>query len=87
MQRYTDAKRGACPPSFQLGERVRIRIPHHIPKAHSRLTPPAMVRKRIGPNFLSYRKTWNAAQLAPFPSVAGQKSLPLSQTATSQIQA
>ncbi len=74
MQRYTDAKRGARPPSFWWGKRVKIRISHHVPKAHSRLTLSATVRKRIGLNsfLLSDGKTWNASHLAPFPSMAGQ---------------
>lgn len=76
MRGYTDAKRGARIPSFRPGERVRIRIPHHVPKAHPRFTFPATVRKRIGPNsfLLSDGKTWNATHLARIPSVAGQDS-------------
>jgi len=65
MQRYTDAKRGAHMPSVQPGERMRIRKPHHAPKAHPRFTSPVTVRKRIGPNsfLLSDGKTWNASHL------------------------
>ncbi|XP_048853517.1 uncharacterized protein K02A2.6-like isoform X1 [Brienomyrus brachyistius] len=74
MQHYTDAKRGACMPSFRPGERVRIRKPHHVPKAHPRFTSPTTVRKRIGPNsfLLSDGKIWNASHLAKIPPVAGQ---------------
>lgn len=56
------------------GEKVRVRKPHHVPKAHPRFSHPATVRKKIGPNsfLLSDGKTWNASQLAHFPSVAGQ---------------
>ncbi|XP_048842528.1 uncharacterized protein LOC125715236 isoform X3 [Brienomyrus brachyistius] len=74
MQHYTDAKRGACMPSFRPGERVRIRKPNHVPKAHPRFTSPTTVRKRIGPNsfLLSDGKIWNASHLAKIPPVAGQ---------------
>lgn len=41
MQCYTDAKPGARTPSFQPGEKVRIRKPQHVPKAHPRFTHPA----------------------------------------------
>lgn len=72
MRRYTDAKRGARMPSFQPGERVTIRKPYHVPKAHSRFTAPTTVRKRIGTNsfLLSDGKIWNASHLARIPPVA-----------------
>ena len=74
MKRYTDARRHARMPSFRPGERVRIRKPQHVPKAHPRFTSPATVRERIGPNtfLLSDGKTWNATHLAHTPPVAGQ---------------
>lgn len=53
---------------------MRIRKPHHFPKAHFRFTPHVTVRQRIGPTSfsLSDGKTWNATNLAHCPSVAGQ---------------
>lgn len=74
MKQYTDTKRGARMPSFRPGERVRIRKPHHVPKAHPRFTSPVTVRERKGPNtfLLSDGKTWNANHLAHTSPVAGQ---------------
>lgn len=50
--------------SHKPGEKVRVRKPHHVPKAHPRFSHPATVRKKIGPNsfLLSDGKTWNASQ-------------------------
>lgn len=70
MKHYTDAKRGTRPPLSKPGESVRVRNPHHVPKAHPRFTPPLTVEKRIGRNsfLLSDGKIWNASHLAHFPS-------------------
>ncbi len=53
MQGFNGAKRGARPPSFQSEERLRIRIPDHVPKAHPRFTPPATVRVNRSKLFLA----------------------------------
>uniref|UniRef100_A0A8C6V5S1 Gypsy retrotransposon integrase-like protein 1 n=1 Tax=Neogobius melanostomus TaxID=47308 RepID=A0A8C6V5S1_9GOBI len=69
MQRYTDAKRGAREPSFRPGERVRVRKPQHVPKAHPRFTPPETVERNVGTHsfLLSDGKVWNATHLAHCP--------------------
>ncbi|ROL43082.1 hypothetical protein DPX16_14794 [Anabarilius grahami] len=46
MKQYTDIKRHARTPSFAQGERVRVRIPRLVPKAHSRFSAPLTVEKR-----------------------------------------
>lgn len=50
MQHYADTKHGTRTPSFRPGEKVRVRKPHHVPKAHPRFSPPATVRKKRSPN-------------------------------------
>lgn len=74
MKRYTDAKRGARVPSFQIGDRVRIRNPLHVPKGHPRFTSPATVKRIKGNHtfLLSDGKNWNASHLAHCAPVAGQ---------------
>ena len=72
MKRYTDSRRGARTPLFQEGEKVRVRIPHHVPKAHPRFSAPATVEKKIGKStfLLSDGKKWNASHLAHVPAAA-----------------
>lgn len=66
MKQYTDIKRHARTPSFAQGERVRVRIPRLVPKAHSRFSAPLTVEKRVSPNtfLLSDGKRWNVTHLA-----------------------
>lgn len=45
MKHYTDTKRDARMSSFLPGEGVRIRKPHHVPKAHPRFTSPVTVKE------------------------------------------
>lgn len=66
--------------SFQLGQSVRIRKPHHVPKTHNRFTAPETervrkpLRKSVGSNsyLLSVGMIWNASHLAHVPLVAEQ---------------
>lgn len=69
MQRYTDAKHGTREPSFRPGERVRVRKPQHVPKAHPGFTPQETIERNVvTPSFLlSDGKVWNATHLAHCP--------------------
>ncbi|KAJ8373726.1 hypothetical protein SKAU_G00043060 [Synaphobranchus kaupii] len=72
MKAYTDAKRGARPPAFQKGDRVRVRKPLHVPKGHQRFSAPLTIREKVGDStyILSNGKTWNASHLTVFPDTA-----------------
>ncbi|KAJ8336764.1 hypothetical protein SKAU_G00379840 [Synaphobranchus kaupii] len=72
MKAYTDAKRGARPPAFQKGDRVRVRNPLHVPKGHQRFSAPLTIREKVGDStyILSNGKTWNASHLTVFPDTA-----------------
>ena len=50
MKLYTDKKRGAKPPPFKCGNRVRVRKPMHVPKAGRKFTDPMLVNKKLGPS-------------------------------------
>ena len=74
MKVYTDARRGARTPSFRKGDKVRVRIPHHVMKGHRRYTDPLTIREKIGNStyILSDGKTWNASHLTAFPNAAAR---------------
>lgn len=69
MKLYSDKKRGAKPPPFKCGDRVRVRKPMHVPKAGRKFTVPMLVNKKLGPStyVLSDGKKWNAAHLSLVP--------------------
>ncbi len=71
MKQYTDRKRSARTPLFDVGGRVRIRLPRATPKGHPRFSAPVRVEKRVRPNpfLLSDGKKWNAAYLAYSPGL------------------
>ncbi|MEQ2183491.1 hypothetical protein GOODEAATRI_033246, partial [Goodea atripinnis] len=46
MKSYTDSSRGARILVFEEGERVRVRKPTHVPKAHPRYSQPVRVKKK-----------------------------------------
>lgn len=68
MKRYMDARRGACTPRFQVGDRVHVWNPHDS-NGHRKFTDPLTVAKRqgMGTYILSNGKTWNATHLTAFP--------------------
>src|SRR4029434_2883931 len=70
MKTYTDARRGARPPAFQKGDRVRVRNPLHVPKGHRKFSDPLTISKKIGEGTyrLSNGNTWNASHLTGFPT-------------------
>lgn len=72
MKSYTDARRGARPPAFQKGDKVRVRNPLHVMKGHRRYTDPLTVTEKVGDStyILSDGKTWNASHLTAFPDSA-----------------
>lgn len=74
MKHY--AKLWVRKPFLRPGEKVKERIknPFHVRKAHSRVTRPVTVTKKVGPNssLLSDGKTWNASHL---PSVCDRTRL------------
>ncbi len=82
MKQYTDCKRSARTPLFDVGGRVRIRLPRATPKGHPRFSAPVRVEKRVGPNtfLLSDGKKWNAAHLAYSPGLTDCASNMLQQT-------
>lgn len=65
MKVYTDHKRGARMPVFQQGDRVRVKTPHHVPKAHPKLSKPQRIKKSVarGTYLLEDGKRWNARHL------------------------
>ena len=67
MKTYTDGKRGACTPSFQEGDSVRVRNPLHVPKAHPKFGAPQRVKKKVAQStyLLEDGRKWNASHLAP----------------------
>lgn len=69
MEQYTDKRRSAKPPTFQVGTFVRIRKPGIIAKGHSKFTQPFQVVAQKGPAtyLLSDGKVWNAIHLASAP--------------------
>lgn len=82
MKQYTDLKRSARTPLFDVGGRVRIKLPRATPKGHPRFSAPVKVEKRVGPNtfLLSDGKKWNAAHLAYSPGLTDCASNTLQQT-------
>ena len=70
MKTYTDARRGARPPAFQKGDRVRVRNPLHVPKGHRKFSDPLTISKKLGEGTyrLSNGNTWNASHLPDFPT-------------------
>ncbi len=82
MKQYTDLKRSARTPLFDVGGRVRIKLPRATPKGHPRFPAPVRVEKRVGPNtfLLSDGKKWNAAHLAYSPGLTDCASNTLQQT-------
>ncbi len=82
MKQYTDRKCSARTPLFDVGGRVRIRLPREISKGHPRFSAPVRVEKRVGPNtfLLSDGKKWNAAHLAYSPGLTDCVSNTLQQT-------
>lgn len=78
-KQYTDKRRGAKPPNFQIGSAVRIRKPGIIAKGLSKFTNPLKVVAQKGPAtyLLSDGKVWNAFHLAP--SSAACAAVPASQ--------
>lgn len=71
MKQYSDAKRGARVPTFQVGNRVRVRKPMHVPKGHSKFTQPVEIEKQVGPS--TYRladgRLWHSSHLSLVPEV------------------
>lgn len=69
MKAYTDAKRGARPPAFQKGDRVRVRNPLHVPKGHRKFSDPLTISEKVreGTYRLSNGNIWNATHLTGFP--------------------
>lgn len=69
---YTDNKRGAKVPNFQVNDAVRVRRPEHVHKGSSKFTEPLKVVERVGPStyLLSDGRKWNASKLAHFPKEA-----------------
>ncbi|KAG1960356.1 immune-associated nucleotide-binding protein 9-like [Pimephales promelas] len=88
MKRYTDIKRHACIPSFAQGERVRVRIPRLVPKAHPRFSGLLTVEKRVSSNtfLLSDGKRWNATHLARSHSVPESRGQDGTPTHTQPVQ-
>ena len=82
MKIYADTRRGARPPAFQKGDKVRIRNPLHVMKGHRRYTDPLTISEKVGDStyILSNGKTWNASHLTAFPDTAattGQETVEL----------
>ncbi len=67
MKQYTDRKHSARTPLFDVGWKVRIRLPRATPKGHPRF-------------LLSDGKKWNAAHLAYSPGLTDCASNTLQQT-------
>lgn len=69
MKAYTNAKRGAQPPAFQKGDRVRVRNPLHVPKGHRKFSDPFTISAKVGESTykLSNGNKWNASHLTSFP--------------------
>ena len=67
MKDYADRKRGARTPPFQVGDRVRVKTPVHVPKAHPKFGTPQRIKKKVGRStyLLEDGKKWNACHLAP----------------------
>lgn len=71
-KKYTDRKRGAKVPTFQVNDAVRVRRPEHVYKGSSKYTEPLTVVKKVGPStyLLSDGRKWNASKLAHFSKEA-----------------
>lgn len=71
MKQYSDAKRGARVSTFQVGNKVRVRKPMHVPKGHSNFTQPVEIEKQVGPS--TYRladgRQWHSSHLSLVPEV------------------
>ena len=77
MKPYTDSRRGAHVTFFKEEDRVRVRKPFHVPKAHSRYTKPLVIRKQVGPStfLLSDGKKWHSSRLARYHAPASPETL------------
>lgn len=60
------------PASFQKGDKVRIKKPVHVPKAHPKISSPVEVKEKVGSYtyLLDDGKKWHASCLAPMPDNA-----------------
>lgn len=77
MKSYTDSRRGARVPVFKEGDRVRVRKPFYVPKAHLHYFNPLVIRKKVGPStcLLSDGKKWHASRLAKYHAPAPPETL------------
>ncbi len=73
MKRWFDTKRRAHTIVQNQGDKVRDKLPWHVPKGHPRFSEPKEIKKQVGMNtfILPNRRKWHASQMAL--SSAGSK--------------
>ena len=78
---YTDKKRGAITPKFQIGDRVRVKS---TGKSGPKFSAPRQIVAQKGPYTfqLDDKRTWNASKLTLFKGNAHSVSQPLPQQET-----